>query len=193
MMARKYNKSSKIQSKNYYKTKFKSDNVLFKLNNLKEDMLRKLALLYYKNYKYIALENLDKKSLSNKKKNKIKSIRSNLQKVPFYKIRQYFQERFESNTLFISRFYASTKTCSNCGHKQNIKLSERIYNCPNCNIILDRDFNSAINIVKEAGKNIISNPGGLHLEDIPEISIDYSFKKNIINRHIVQKYLNDSK
>ena len=31
-------------------------------------------------------------------------------------------------------------------NNKNLKLSERIYNCPNCNTSIDRDINAAINI-----------------------------------------------
>jgi putative transposase len=40
------------------------------------------------------------------------------------------------------------KCCSNCGNIQNMSLSKRIYNCSNCGLQLDRDYNSAINIFR---------------------------------------------
>ena len=49
------------------------------------------------------------------------------------------------------RFYPSSKTCSNCGHvKKDLKLSERIYKCPECGKIIDRDFNAALNLERLA-------------------------------------------
>jgi hypothetical protein len=53
----------------------------------------------------------------------------------------------------ISRWYPSTKTCSNCKNKKNdITLNDRIYHCDNCKIIIDRDINAAINILREGIK-----------------------------------------
>lgn len=46
----------------------------------------------------------------------------------------------------IDRFYPSTKTCSNCGFVQGIKLSERTFHCQNCGIVKDRDLNASLNI-----------------------------------------------
>ena len=47
----------------------------------------------------------------------------------------------------IYRYFPSSKTCSNCGTvKEDLKLSERIYNCDDCGFSLDRDLNAAINI-----------------------------------------------
>ncbi|UCG90487.1 MAG: transposase [Candidatus Heimdallarchaeota archaeon] len=42
-----------------------------------------------------------------------------------------------------------TKACTVCGHKKKvIPLSERIFSCEMCGTVLDRDCNSAINILK---------------------------------------------
>jgi len=41
----------------------------------------------------------------------------------------------------------TTKRCSFCGQKENRKLSVRIINC-DCGLIIDRDINSAINILQ---------------------------------------------
>jgi len=47
------------------------------------------------------------------------------------------------------RYEATTKICSQCGSKKvNIKLSDRIYRCEKCGQLIDRDLNSAINILK---------------------------------------------
>ena len=44
---------------------------------------------------------------------------------------------------------ATSKTCAFCGHKkEQFSLSERKYHCEICGIIIDRDKNSAINIMK---------------------------------------------
>lgn len=49
--------------------------------------------------------------------------------------------------IIANRFYASSKTCSNCGYKKSeLKLSERTFNCWNCGHSIDRDLNAAINL-----------------------------------------------
>jgi putative transposase len=40
----------------------------------------------------------------------------------------------------------TSQTCSTCGYRQKISLSERIFNCPCCHAHLDRDLNAALNI-----------------------------------------------
>lgn len=45
------------------------------------------------------------------------------------------------------RFYPSSKLCSECGYKKDkLSLSERTYICKECGIVLDRDYNAAINL-----------------------------------------------
>jgi putative transposase len=40
----------------------------------------------------------------------------------------------------------TSQTCSTCGHRQKMPLSERIFDCPCCHVQLDRDLNAARNI-----------------------------------------------
>lgn len=45
------------------------------------------------------------------------------------------------------RFYPSSKTCSGCGCiKKDLKLSDRTYHCDDCGLVIDRDYNAAINL-----------------------------------------------
>ena len=53
--------------------------------------------------------------------------------------------------------FASTKTCRICGNKTDVG-SKRIWKCPHCGTVHDRDINAAINI-KEEALRIIHNPG----------------------------------
>ena len=44
--------------------------------------------------------------------------------------------------------YNTSQMCSGCGQIVQKDLSERIHNCPFCGLILDRDHNAAINILR---------------------------------------------
>jgi putative transposase len=47
----------------------------------------------------------------------------------------------------IDTFYPSSKLCSHCGNiKKDLKLSDRIYRCDKCGLVIDRDLNAAYNI-----------------------------------------------
>ena len=53
---------------------------------------------------------------------------------------------YDSELVIVDRFFASTKICHNCGNKKKMKLSDRLYICPICGYIEDRDLNAALNI-----------------------------------------------
>lgn len=40
----------------------------------------------------------------------------------------------------------TSQMCSQCGHRQKISLSERIFACPCCQFVCDRDHNASLNI-----------------------------------------------
>jgi putative transposase len=44
----------------------------------------------------------------------------------------------------------TSQTCAACGHRQEMPLSVRVYECPNCGLVIDRDHNSSVNILVEA-------------------------------------------
>jgi putative transposase len=41
----------------------------------------------------------------------------------------------------------TSQTCSRCGHRQKMPLSERTYHCPCCLLVIDRDLNASKNIL----------------------------------------------
>lgn len=48
---------------------------------------------------------------------------------------------------FASPFFPSSKTCSHCGNvKEELQLKERIYICPECGHVADRDLNASLNL-----------------------------------------------
>ena len=50
-----------------------------------------------------------------------------------------------------SAWFASSKTCSSCGMKRDtLTLSEREFVCPSCGVVIERDFNAALNLKKLA-------------------------------------------
>ena len=68
----------------------------------------------------------------------------------FYKFISILEYKSKFNGIeFVKadRFYPSSKTCSSCGEiKKDLKLKDRVFNCPSCNIKIDRDKNASINL-----------------------------------------------
>jgi putative transposase len=81
---------------------------------------------------------------------KNKHLAKAIQQQEWYKFRQYLTYKcifFGIELVVADRYYASSKRCSCCGHiKKNLKLSDRVYNCFNCGLTIDRDLNASMNL-----------------------------------------------
>jgi len=92
--------------------------------------------------------------------------------VGFYELRRQTEYKADWNgvkVLIADRFYPSSKTCSECGAvKSVLKLSERIYVCSECGVIIDRDLNAAMNLAALAeGQNMAGLPVELGCNSAP--------------------------
>jgi len=70
------------------------------------------------------------------------------------------QRSFEQivETAFISRWFPSSKQCHMCGSiNKELNLSDRSWQCGNCNTNHDRDLNAALNL---AASSVVSARGG---------------------------------
>jgi putative transposase len=58
---------------------------------------------------------------------------------------------YGSQLIQADRWYPSSKMCSRCGLvKAELRLSERVYRCPACGLMMDRDLNAAQNLAQLA-------------------------------------------
>lgn len=58
----------------------------------------------------------------------------------------------------ISRWFPSSKTCNCCGYiNKGLTLNEREWTCPQCNSILDRDYNASMNILEQGLRDLKIN------------------------------------
>ncbi len=48
----------------------------------------------------------------------------------------------------------TSQRCSGCGHIQQMPLSVRIYECPQCGLVMDRDHNGSVNILEDGLKAV---------------------------------------
>ena len=101
---------------------------------------------------FIVLESLNVVGMM-KNKNLAKAI----QQQSFYEFYRQIQYKcLWNNIKFIEadKWYPSSKTCSECGSiKKQLKLSEREYVCEECGVVIDRDLNASINLMKYGQSN----------------------------------------
>lgn len=67
----------------------------------------------------------------------------------FHRMLAYKTTWYGSTVVVADRFYPSSKTCSGCGAiKGDLALSQRVYRCERCGLVIDRDLNAALNLVR---------------------------------------------
>ena len=60
----------------------------------------------------------------------------------------YKAELYGKHVSVIDRYHPSSKKCSCCGNiKKSLPLNIRTYKCNKCNLVIDRDYNAALNIL----------------------------------------------
>ena len=150
-LSRKYliNKCNKYnKTKNIIKLEKQIKLIHRSIRNIRINHIRKfVSILVKKQPKYIAIEDLNVKGMMRNK-----HLAKDIANCSFYTIREHLiKKATEHNILvqLVDRFYPSSKTCSNCSsYKRDLKLSQRIYHCNNCQKKIDRDLNAALNIAK---------------------------------------------
>ena len=81
--------------------------------------------------------------------NNIAKILSDISISKFINMLEYKAKWYGRKLIKVDRYYPSSQLCSNCGY-QNKKVKDcsiRVWQCPNCKRIHDRDYNAASNIL----------------------------------------------
>jgi putative transposase len=66
----------------------------------------------------------------------------------FLNILKHVAGKRGKTVVTIDRFERTTGKCSTCGHIQTLELRERTFLCASCDLVLSRDHNAAINILR---------------------------------------------
>lgn len=149
-LSRKYemNKQGRkfVKTENIEKLEQKIRLIDRKLANIRDTYIHTVTKqLMLKRSKAIVLEDLD---VSGMMKNK--HLSHAISQQCWYKTRRYVTykaELYGIPVIIADKRYPSSKKCSQCGHiKKNLKLSDRVYECPVCKAVLDRDYNASFNL-----------------------------------------------
>ena len=144
--------SKKYVVNKYEKTKniLKLEKELLKLNhrlsNIRQNYIHQVTTeIVNRKPIFISLEELN---VSGMMKNR--HLARAIQEQSFYsfkKILSYKAKLSNIQVIEVPRFYPSSKTCSVCGTvKSDLKLSDRVFVCPECGNKMDRDLNASINL-----------------------------------------------
>lgn len=150
-VSRKYliNKCNKHnKTKNIIKLERRIKLIHRSIKNIRINHIRRfVSKLVKKQPQYIAIEDLNVRGMM-----KNKHLAKDIANCSFYTIKKHLIRKAKKRHIairLVDRFYPSSKTCSTCGHyKKDLKLSQRVYHCDNCQEKIDRDFNASLNIAK---------------------------------------------
>ena len=121
-------------------------NIHRKLANIRQNYLHQTTTEIVKTKpSRIVMESLN---VSGMMKNK--HLSKAIQQQKFYEFKRQIEYKSKLNGLEfiqVDKFYPSSKTCSCCGNiKKDLKLSDRMYKCDVCGLVIDRDYNASINL-----------------------------------------------
>ncbi|MGC2569867.1 MAG: transposase [Candidatus Nitrosopolaris sp.] len=129
-------------SRHWQKAKISLAKAWRKVRLQREDYCHKVTTRLAKRFQTIVFE-----KLSIHKMVKNHRLADKILDATWYKLRQLAAYKAEVVTVDPSN---TTQRCSRCGliPEKKIRLDVRIYNCNGCDLVIDRDHNAALNILK---------------------------------------------
>ena len=144
----------KVGSNNREKQRVKIAKLFERITNKKDVYIHYVVNELLSHYDSIFMEDLNVRGMS-----KNHHLAKEISEVGFSRLKQVLTNKSlvnDKQVVFVGRFYPSSKTCSKCGYKkEDLKLSDREWTCPNCGTKHNRDINAAVNILLE-GRRILT-------------------------------------
>ncbi len=116
-----------------------------KIKYQRNDFLHKESYKLVNNYDIIVFEELQIKNMI-----KNHHLAKSISDVSWNKFSQYttYKAASAGKEVILVNPRNTSQMCSHCGNKVAKSLAVRTHNCPTCGLILDRDINAAINILR---------------------------------------------
>ena len=135
-------------SNSYKKCKLKRAKLYKSITNKRNYFFHCISKQLVNNFDFIYVEDLSVKNMV--KNRKLSLAISDVSWSRFISILSYKCEWYGVSLHKINRWFASSKTCSECGFQiDKLDLSIREWLCPDCETNHDRDINAARNILKK--------------------------------------------
>ena len=140
-------------SNNRNKARVKLAKEYKRINDKKQYYLHQVSNYLIDENQIICMENLNVRGMLKNHK-----LAGSIQDVNFGEFKRMLEYKacwYNRKIVFVDRFYPSSKTCHHCGYiNKKLKLNDRQWECPQCQEIIERDYNAALNILYEGLRTI---------------------------------------
>ena len=145
-------------SNNHKKARYKLARHHARVSNIRTDYIEKVTTEIANSYSHVVIEDLNVSGMSKNRK-----LAQSILEMGFYNFRARLQTKLKQRNkqlIIANRWYASSKSCSNCEYRNDeLSLKDRMWVCPNCGLIHDRDINAAKNLEKLAVSSTVTACG----------------------------------
>ena len=175
---RKLSKKQK-GSNNWHKQRKEVAQCHDKIANVRKNYLHNISTRLVNENQVLAIEDLCVKNMVKNKK--LSKAISDASWGELVRQLEYKAQWCGSIIIKINRYYASSKTCSECKTiNKSLKLDDRFWTCQGCGTTHDRDINAAINISIEGKKELIKliQQGLIDKDLLPLLSEIFSDNNN---------------
>ena len=143
-------------SNNYEKQVRKIGKIHTKIAHIRKDFIEKASTEITNQCDVICLESLDLHAQAQTLKFG-KSVSDNGFGLFRTRLEQKCKER-DKIVVYVGKWFPSSKTCHKCGYYyQDLSLGESEWFCPDCNTVVDRDYNASLNIRDEGLRVLLSS------------------------------------
>ena len=120
-----------------------------RIANIRQEGLHQLTTSLARRFSIIGIEDLNVRGMLRNRR-----LSRSIADGAFYEFRRQLEYKsgiYGGTVVVADRWFASSKTCSDCGHRlEALPLSMRHWVCPECGTYHDRDVNAAINLRNNA-------------------------------------------
>ena len=156
---KKQNGDRYVVTSNIKKERKKIEKIHYRIANIRKNAMHHATHELMEKYpKRIVIESLTVKDMLDKERLIEMGLDTNRDRKRFRKriveanmyefLRQidYKSKRYGTELVKADKYYASSKTCSCCGYIKHDLGDAETYECPECGLVIDRDYNAAINL-----------------------------------------------
>jgi putative transposase len=124
-----------------------------RIANRRSDFAHKRSRELVNSYQVIVFEELEPQQIGARRSG---GMRKSIADVAWSQLIEYTSNKAEEagRTVVLINPSNTSKMCSQCGELVEKDLSVRVHTCPHCGLVLDRDQNAAINILRLGLQNL---------------------------------------